>query len=313
MANIVTTAGAQSLMAAESDAGLLPLNQWTHLAMTYNAAGGANNFKLYQNGVLIAEQTVTGDIVPGTGNLFVGRYGNWVVDDLRFWNHVRTEAQINQLKNRVLTGTETGLAAYYSFDNTARDLTGKGNDGIFMFKETYAPGILEAKGSQTITFPKLPGKVAMGSKPIPLTATASSRLPITYTSSNPKVAKVLSDKTIRILGVGTVSITARQAGNGSYYEAPPVKRTFEIVKGTQVIRFSKLKARTYKPGDTFLLKATANSGRKVKFASSKPSVISIKGNVATMRGKGKAVITASLSGNKNWLAAKPVKREITLK
>ena len=38
---------------------------------------------------------------------------------------------------RQLTGSETGLNAYYTFDNTTKDITGHGNDGILMYMETY--------------------------------------------------------------------------------------------------------------------------------------------------------------------------------
>jgi hypothetical protein len=67
---------------------------------------------------------------------------------------------------------------------------------------------------QTITFGTLPS-VAYGDPSFTLTATASSGLPVTYTSSNTAVATV-SGNTITILTPGTTTITAIQSGNLSY-------------------------------------------------------------------------------------------------
>lgn len=139
VADLETTAGFFAL-AADGDKGLLTPRSWTHLAMTYDAAVAADNFRLYQNGALIAKATVTGDIVAGFGKLFVGRYGNWVVDEVRLWNRALTGAQIKAGKAGPLTGKEPGLSAYYNFNNTIRDITGKGNDGLLMYKEGFTDG-----------------------------------------------------------------------------------------------------------------------------------------------------------------------------
>ena len=57
--------------------------------------------------------------------------------DFRIWNKARTGAEIKADMNRILTGSEAGLTAYYTFANTTRDITGHGNDGIFMYKESF--------------------------------------------------------------------------------------------------------------------------------------------------------------------------------
>lgn len=70
---------------------------------------------------------------------------------------------------------------------------------------------------QTITFGSLPS-VSYGDPSFTLTASASSGLPVTYSSSNTAVATV-SGSTITILTPGTTIITAIQAGNSSYSAA----------------------------------------------------------------------------------------------
>lgn len=86
------------------------------------------------------------------------------------------------------------------------------------------------KASQTITFGALPAK-NVGDAPFALTATASSGLPVSYTSSHPAVATV-SGSTVTILGAGTTTITANQLGNATYSAALPVSRTLTVNAGT---------------------------------------------------------------------------------
>ncbi len=76
---------------------------------------------------------------------------------------------------------------------------------------------LAAKQNQTITFNSLPSK-KVGDAPFTLAATASSGLPVTYTSSNSLVAAI-SGSTVTIIKAGTVTITATQAGNDTWNQA----------------------------------------------------------------------------------------------
>ena len=56
---------------------------------------------------------------------------------------------------------------------------------------------------------------------------ASSGLTLTYTSSNPSVATIVAGK-VHIVGVGTCTITANQAGNRRYLAAPSVGVTLTV-------------------------------------------------------------------------------------
>ena len=130
-----------------STAGLVPDGVWSHLAFTYDAAGGGNNLKLYMNGQLIASATATGNLATGDGLFFTGYYGIWDVAELRLWNVVRSQAQIAANMRRSLVGNEPGLNAYYTFKNTTQDLTGHGNDGILMYMEQYIQQSLLTAGA----------------------------------------------------------------------------------------------------------------------------------------------------------------------
>ncbi|PTR01428.1 cellulose binding domain-containing protein [Mucilaginibacter yixingensis] len=90
---------------------------------------------------------------------------------------------------------QNGNAKYYSADSTSQQLT-------------------VTKYKQTIAFSTLPGKIA-GDADFSISATASSGLPVTFTSSNNSVATV-SGNTVHITGTGSVLIKATQAGNAHY-------------------------------------------------------------------------------------------------
>ncbi len=115
----------------------VPDGVWSHLAFTYDAAGGENNFKLYLNGLLIGQMTATGNLATGDGLFFTGLYGIWDVAELRLWSRALSQAEIAANMYRALSGGETGLNAYYTFKNTTKDITGHGNDGLLMFMEQY--------------------------------------------------------------------------------------------------------------------------------------------------------------------------------
>jgi hypothetical protein len=136
-AMIRTSGGEVWVVPAATTAGLVPDGTWSHLAFTYDAAGGDNNLKLYMNGQLIAQASATGPLATGDGLFFTGYYGIWDVAELRLWNVARTQAQIAANMKRSLVGNEAGLNAYYTFKNTTRDITGHGNDGILMYMEQY--------------------------------------------------------------------------------------------------------------------------------------------------------------------------------
>jgi hypothetical protein len=122
---------------------------WTHLAMTYDSTLTSGNLKLYVNGIPSGSADVTGNILYDKMDcpIQIGhtdRNDNVVVnvDEVRIWNTARSEADIAANMDNELTGTETGLVAYYNLNDTTKDITGHGNNGMLMFQETYVePGV----------------------------------------------------------------------------------------------------------------------------------------------------------------------------
>lgn len=99
------------------------------------------------------------------------------------------------------------------------------------------------KASQTITFGAITGKT-FGDASFTLGATANSGLAVSYTISHTNVATV-SGNTVTIIGAGTTTITATQAGNANYNEATAVSQELKVNKATATITLAGLSGQVY--------------------------------------------------------------------
>lgn len=109
-------------------------------------------------------------------------------------------------------------------------------------------GPVVSKSSQTITFGPLLAKT-YGNAPFALTATASSGLPVSYTSGNTSVATI-SGANVTIVGAGSSLITASQAGNASYSNATPVSQTLTVSNASLTVTANS-QSKTYGQTLTF--------------------------------------------------------------
>jgi hypothetical protein len=97
-------------------------DQWHHVAFTVDATGG----RIYVDGVLRTNTAWFG--TPMTNQLahpiyfghgaFSGAQYVGLLDEVTLWNTALTQAQIQTNKNRMLTGFETNLIAYYRLDES---------------------------------------------------------------------------------------------------------------------------------------------------------------------------------------------------
>lgn len=121
----------------------LPLNQWSHIAMTVDVSGFLN---IYLNGAT----EYSGDnflAMPEIGGYFcIGQDFDWpnttdhfhgLIDEVRVWNIARDQTQIQDYAPLASPASETNLVAYYTFDDTSSgmltDLSGKNNTGTLNF------------------------------------------------------------------------------------------------------------------------------------------------------------------------------------
>ena len=104
----------------------IPANVWTHIATVRESTG---EVKLYINGV--EDTNSTTNILSGSNTqsrcIGVGKYGGTpnsnkfygAIDEVRIWNTTRTASEIRENMMRTIVGNESGLSAYYRFDQTA--------------------------------------------------------------------------------------------------------------------------------------------------------------------------------------------------
>ena len=121
----------------------LPADTWSHVALVHNNVSLEK--KIYLNGVLVANVAVTGDINYVTPDLYIGdwvsntgtRPFNGQIDEVRIWNTERNASDIAANYNNELTGTESGLVAYYDFSDasltTLTDQAGSNNGTLTNF------------------------------------------------------------------------------------------------------------------------------------------------------------------------------------
>ncbi|MEQ8240952.1 MAG: LamG-like jellyroll fold domain-containing protein [Cyclobacteriaceae bacterium] len=93
---------------------------WTHVAVV-NQGGVGTTF--YINGVAVGSNATGGSFQVVSGDLAIGTQGtcncnsfNGLIDEVRIWNDVRTASEIGDNFDKVVSGSEQGLAAYYRFN-----------------------------------------------------------------------------------------------------------------------------------------------------------------------------------------------------
>ncbi|MEI6753956.1 MAG: LamG-like jellyroll fold domain-containing protein [Paludibacter sp.] len=120
------------------DGATVPLNTWTHVAITYDAA--TTTMKLYKNGVLVIANNAVPPITADN-SVIIGTYGNNIgdfngdMDEVKIWNRALTDAEIAADKSVRLAGTESGLVAYYDFNGGS---AGDNNAGITTLQDKSA-------------------------------------------------------------------------------------------------------------------------------------------------------------------------------
>ena len=156
---------------------------------------------------------------------------------------------------------------------------------------------------QIITFTN-PGTQRYGNAPFTLNATASSNLPVSYTSTTPSICTV-SGSTVTLLSLGYCGIGATQTGNTYYVAAPEVGHMFLVAKEAQTITFSNPGTQRY-GNAPFTLNATASSNLPVSYTSTTPSICTVSGSTVTLLAAGYCGIVATQSGNTYYAVAPEV-------
>ena len=171
--------------------------------------------------------------------------------------------------------------------------------------------------SQAISFTSsAPGAAVYGGPSYTVSATASSGLPVAFTAA-PSSAGVctVSGSTVTIIGSGTCSVNANQAGNGSYLAAPQAQQSFSVARISQTTTITSAP-----PGPVdrhsppYMVTATATSGLPPTFtiAPSSAAICSISGASVSFTKHGDCIVRANQAGNANYLPAPQVQQVITV-
>jgi hypothetical protein len=164
---------------------------------------------------------------------------------------------------------------------------------------TQSFSILVGQTPQTITFPPIPVQPSSEGS-FTLSATDSAGLTISYISSTSAVCTVSGNR-VTLLTTGTCTITASQAGNGTYGAANPVTQSFAVELG-QTITFPAISSQNTS-ASPIPLAATATSGLPVTYSATPSSVCSVSGNSLTLSSAGLCTVTASQAGNATYAPA----------
>ena len=109
--------------------GSLPEAVWSHVALTWQT--NLKYPRLLVNGVSVAFSGCSTEIAHGTGGLLIGaalengvpghRFAG-AIDEVRIWDHARSEAELASAMAHTIAGTPAGLVAYWNFEDGAGDL-----------------------------------------------------------------------------------------------------------------------------------------------------------------------------------------------
>ncbi|HZY79574.1 MAG TPA: T9SS type A sorting domain-containing protein [Cyclobacteriaceae bacterium] len=178
-------------------------------------------------------------------------------------------------------------------------------------KELFRYPLLAPKTNQTITFPAIAGKLVTDA-PFNANATASSGLPVQYSSSDEAVATISSGGLITIHASGSTTITANQPGDENFNPATsPVTRVLFVDKLSQTINVTTIPAK--KVGDApFQVVASATSNLALTYSSSDETVASISSTgLVTIKKTGQTIIGFAQAGNETYHpASKQVQLDI---
>ena len=238
------------------------------------------------------------------------------------WNIARQASTYNIKRSTSENGTYTTVAT--SLTDTAYTQTGLTPDTKYWYKvssqnasgESFDSNPVSVNTppellSQTITFDAIPTQ-NIANATYQLNATASSGLPVSYTSSNTEVATVNESGLITFVAAGTTTITASQNGNEIYNAAVPVSQILIIEKVSQTITFDAIPTQNI-ANATYQLNATASSGLPVSYTSSNTNVATVnESGVVTFVAAGTTTITADQSGNEIYNAAAPASQNLII-
>jgi Subtilase family len=178
-------------------------------------------------------------------------------------------------------------------------------DSSYEFAPEVRQSFAVGAGSQLIRFTSTPPDVpTVGGPTYPVSASASSGLPVLLSSGTPSVCSVEGSTVSFGGGAGTCTIDANQPGNPNYDAAPQVLQSFAVGKDLQLITFTSPAPTSATVGVLpYTVSAATSSGLVVSFSSGTPFICSIVGSAVSFVAAGTCTIDASQEGSAEYEAA----------
>ena len=225
----------------------------------------------------------------------------------------------------VLNGGKASVEGTFAITKpTAEEMTQVWDAGQYTINIVFTPALADAynaveattkllieQATQTIAW-TIDTNTLLVNETLPLNATASSGLEVTYTITEGQDVIAIEGNNLVAKKAGTATITALQTGNNNYLAAESITYTIIVEKATQTITWI-IDATTLLVNETLPLNATASSGLEVTYTITEgQDVVAIEGNNLVAKKAGTATITASQAGNTDYLAAESVAHTITV-
>ncbi len=201
--------------------------------------------------------------------------------------------------NEGVVTIEAGLATIVGAGTTTVYVDQAGNDNYYAADQQQFEITIE-KASQFIELASIDDQLTTF-PPLAVEGSASSGLPLTIEVTG--VANYENGLIVLTSQVGTVTVTASQAGNENYLAADPVAITFEVIESgstPQNINFTQIGDKVY-GDDAFDLTATATSDLPVYFTADGPAAVS--GTLVSITGAGEVTVTAVQPGSIEYAPA----------
>lgn len=154
------------------------------------------------------------------------------------------------------------------------------------------------KQAQSIQF-FTPADITFGAPAITLQGPSSSGLPVSYEVVSGKAT--VTGNLLTATGAGPVTVRAVQPGNASFDPAPPVERTFNVLKGRQFIDLPPLPSLRF-GAEPIELRASASSGLPV-ITEIVTGPAAIQEGRLRATGAGEVTLRITQPGNEDYFAA----------
>ncbi|MGB9150862.1 MAG: Ig-like domain repeat protein, partial [Burkholderiales bacterium] len=204
------------------------------------------------------------------------------------------------------TGKKTNVVALLKAGQcTIQATQGAGTNGNYLPATATTRTIEVKQKAQTITFTAPGNKIYQDPHLIfDLVAKGGgSKNPVVFTSQTAAVCTVSGSKA-EIVGAGTCTITADQAGNENFLPALPVSRTFTVAKASQTIVFAPIIDQTYSTKPITVPYTGGKSGNPVVFVSATQAICTVTSTATeatvTLITVGECIINVSQAGTPNY-------------